>query len=246
MARNIKLTVSYDGTRYHGFQRQANALAIQQVLEDKLAAVFGHPLSLNASGRTDTGVHAYGQVVNFFTTGSIPVERIVAAARSVLPEDIIVTSAEEVGADFHARRSAKSKTYLYRIYNGRLPNPFERLYAWHLFRKLDTAAMTEATAQIVGTHDFSAFRAAQGPPVNPVKTIFAAECAEGANEIIQFSFTGNGFLYHMVRNLVGTLVEIGQGRKTPADFARILASRDRKQAGATAPPQGLYLVKVDY
>lgn len=246
MERNIKLTVAYDGTRYHGFQRQSNALAVQQVLEDRLETIFGHKLSLNASGRTDTGVHAHGQVVNFYTTGSIPSDRIVEAASSVLPEDIVVIAAEEVDKSFHSRRSARSKTYMYRIFNDRLPNPFERHYAWHVSRKLDFAAMEAAVRQIVGTHDFSAFKAAGGPPVSPVKTIFSAECQRKDDALIQFTFTGNGFLYHMVRNLVGTFVEIGTGRRASSEFAQILACCDRRRAGATAPPQGLYLMHVEY
>lgn len=245
MERNIKLTVAYDGTEYHGFQRQANALAVQQVLEDRLKTIFGHTISMVASGRTDTGVHAYGQVINFYTTGSIPVERIVSAASSVLPEDIVVVDAEEVCRGFNARRSAKNKTYMYRIYNARLPNPFERSYAWHVAAELDAFLMDTVTRQIVGTHDFSAFRAAGGAPVNPVKTIFEARCWREDKQVL-FSFTGSGFLYHMVRNLVGTIVEIGSGRRTAEAFPQILVSRDRRSAGATAPAHGLYLMHVQY
>lgn len=245
MERNIKLTVAYDGTKYHGFQRQANALAVQQVLEERLRGVFGHTLSIIASGRTDTGVHAYGQVLNFYTTGSIPTERIVLAASGVLPEDIVVVAAEEVDREFHARRDAKHKTYMYRIYNARLPNPFELRYSWHVRTELDDSLMNTITRQVVGTHDFSAFRAAGGPPVNPVKTIFSADCSR-QDKLIQFTFTGSGFLYHMVRNLVGTIIEIGSGRRGADEFACILASRDRRNAGATAPPQGLYLMCVEY
>jgi len=243
--RNIKLTVAYDGTKYHGFQRQANALAVQQVLEERLKGVFGHALSITASGRTDTGVHAYGQVLNFYTTGSIPTERIVSAASGVLPEDIVVVAAEEVNKGFHARRDAKRKTYMYRIYNSRLPNPFELRYAWHVRTELDESLMNTITRQVVGTHDFSAFKAAGGPPVSPIKTIFSANCSR-QEKLIQFTFTGSGFLYHMVRNLVGTIVEIGSGRRGADEFARILASHDRRKAGATAPPQGLYLMCVEY
>lgn len=245
MERNIKLTVAYDGTAYHGFQRQANALAVQQVLEDRLKTIFGHTISMVASGRTDTGVHAYGQVINFRTTGSIPVKRIVAAASSVLPEDIIIIDAEEADSEFHARRSAKNKTYMYRIHNARLPNPFERKYAWHVTAELDVCLMDIVSRQIVGTHDFSAFRGAGSAPVNPVKTIFEARCRR-EDQQVTFTFTGSGFLYHMVRNLVGTIVEIGAGRRLPETLLQILDSRDRRNAGATAPAHGLYLMHVQY
>lgn len=245
MERNIRLTVAYDGTAYHGFQRQANALAIQQVLEDRLAPLFGHPLSLIASGRTDTGVHAYGQVINFRTAGIIPTEKIVQAANGVLPKDIAILAATEAAPEFHARKDAKGKTYVYRIYNARLPNPFERNHAWQVRAELDAALMGRVAAQVLGTHDFSAFRATGGAPVDPVKTIFEANCRR-EDKLVIFTFSGTGFLYHMVRNLVGTIVEIGLGRRCPEDFAAILAGRDRKQAGITAPPQGLYLMSVEY
>ena len=245
MERNIRLTIAYDGTAYHGFQRQANALTIQQVLEEKLRLIFGHPLSIIGSGRTDTGVHAYGQVANFRTNGAIPTERIVKAANGVLPEDIVVLDAEEANIAFHARKCAKQKTYVYRIYNGSLPNPFERNYAWQVNTKLDTDLMNTAASFVLGTHDFSAFRAAGGALVNPVKTILEAGCRR-EGDLVVFTFTGTGFLYHMVRNLVGTIADIGVRRRDPLEFEQILKSRDRRLAGATAPPQGLYLMHVLY
>lgn len=243
--RNIKLTVAYDGTAYHGFQRQANAITIQQVLEERLAQVFGHQLKITGAGRTDAGVHAYGQVVNFNTTGTIPTDRIPLAAKGLLPSDIVICAAENVPGEFHARASARSKTYIYRVYQGSVPDPFLRNYAWNNPKALDTAAIHDAMGNIVGTHDFSAFRAAGGPPVNPVRTILAASCRQQEN-IIEFSFRGTGFLYHMVRNLVGTLIDVGRGKLSSAGFTQILAAGDRSQAGVTAPPQGLYLKEVFY
>jgi tRNA pseudouridine38-40 synthase len=243
--RNIKLTIAYDGTAYHGFQRQSNAFTIQEVLEERLSTVFGHPLTVFGSGRTDAGVHAYGQVINFITTGAIPLERIPRAVNGMLPDDVVVLAAEEVDLDFNARKSAKSKTYQYRIHNAPLPNPFERNHAWQVNSSLDVPLMDQVVRQTIGTHDFSAFRAAGGAPVNPVKTIFDAACRQ-ENKNILFHFTGTGFLYHMVRNLVGTIVEIGWGRRPVSDFAGILASRDRRRAGITAPPHGLYLMEVRY
>jgi len=243
--RNIKLTIAYDGTNYHGFQRQTNAVTIQQILEEKLGKLFGHQIKVAGAGRTDAGVHAYGQVVNFYTTGSIPVEKIPLAARGIMPPDIVVLKAELAEPRFHARISAKGKTYIYRLYYDKLSNPFHRYYAWHVYHPIDVEAMHQAAQIVVGTHDFSAFRAAGGVAKNPVRTILEASCLS-KNGIVEFSFTGTGFLYHMVRNLVGTLVNVGAGKICAQRFAEILASCDRHQAGATAPPQGLYLKDVYY
>lgn len=245
MMRNIKLTVAYEGTAYNGFQRQMNGIGIQQVLEGKLAKLFGHELKIVGSGRTDTGVHAYGQVVNFLTTGTIPIERIAIASQCLLPHDIVILKAEEVDLSFHAQYSAKSKIYVYKIYPHAISDPFLRNSAWHIFRELNISAMQEAIQIIVGTHDFSAFRASGGPPVNPVRTIMAADCQVSC-EILELSFWGTGFLYHMVRNLAGTLVDVGLGRRSVQDFKDILESRERKRAGITAPAHGLYLKEVHY
>lgn len=243
--RNIKLVVAYDGGRYHGFQRQQNAVSVQNVLEDKLAIVFGHSVSLAASGRTDTGVHALGQVVNFQTLGTIPLDRVVRAVNSHLPDDIVVQSAEEMPASFHARYSAVSKTYIYRIQQGETLDPFMRNYAWYIRNPLDVEAMRRTLPQIVGTHDFSAFQAASSVMMQPVRTIYEALLRQdGAS--LEFSFWGNGFLYHMVRNLMGTLVNVGKRKLTPEGFAEILAGKDRRKAGMTAPPQGLFLQEVNY
>ena len=246
-ARNVCLTVAYDGTAYHGFQRQSPPIrAVQNVLEEKLALVFGDAIELAAAGRTDAGVHAMGQVVNFFTDGRIPTERLVRAMNSVLPPDIVVKAAREEGRDFSARHSAKSKSYIYRIQEGETPNPFSERYAWYVGMPLDLAAMNEAAALLLGTHDFSAFRAAGGAPMLPVRTMYIAEGGRVEGERIEFRFHANGFLYHMARNIVGTLVDVGRGRRTRADFAAILASRERKRASATAPACGLFLESVEY
>lgn len=243
--RNIKLTVAYDGTAYHGFQRQTNAISIQQILEDRLAKIVGHEFRLHMSGRTDAGVHAYGQVVNFKTSGTIPVERIAIASRSLLPFDIVILNAEEVPDSFHAQYSAKSKIYVYKIYQHTVPNPFWRNLVWTIPHNLNVAAMNEAAQTIVGTHDFSAFRASGGAPISPIRTIMAVEC-QLQDKILELSFWGNGFLYHMVRNLTGTLVNVGLGKTSLEGFKAILDGRDRKKAGATAPAYGLYLKEVRY
>lgn len=246
-ARNICLTVAYDGTGYHGFQRQSPPIrAVQNVLEEKLTLVFGDTIELAAAGRTDAGVHAVGQVVNFFTDGRIPTERIVRAMNSVLPPDIVVKAAREEGRSFSARHSAKSKSYIYRIQEGETPNPFSERYAWYVGAPLDLASMNEAAAHMIGKHDFSAFRAAGGAPMLPVRTMYRAEGRRIEGERIEFVFHANGFLYHMARNIVGTLVDVGRGRRTAADFAAILEGGDRKCAAATAPACGLFLESVEY
>lgn len=244
--RNIRLTVSYDGTAYNGFQRQnPPQVAVQNVLEEKLSAVCGDSVELAASGRTDSGVHAIGQVVNFFTDGTIPLDRLPRAVNSILPPDIVVLEAAEADRDFSARHSAKSKIYIYRILQGYIPDPFERNYSWNIHKELDTDSMERCLRMIEGTHDFSAFRAAGGPPVSPVRTIYEASL-EKKGRIVELKFFANGFLYHMVRNLVGTLVNVGMGRTSVQRFGEIMASLDRNQAGATAPARGLYLYKVNY
>jgi len=246
-ARNIVLKVAYDGTAYHGFQRQTPpVIAVQNVLESRLAKIFGDSIELAASGRTDAGVHATGQVVNFFTNGRIPVEQIPRAANSQLPPDIVVVDAWEGDAGFSARHSAKSKTYLYRIQQGTVPCPFTRAYAWYIRQPLNVAAMREALALLVGAHDFSSFRAAGGAPMSPIRTLYQASLEEKPGDILEFAFHGNGFLYHMVRNIVGTVADVGRGRCSVAQFAEILAARDRKLASPTAPACGLCLYKVEY
>ncbi|CUH95183.1 tRNA pseudouridine synthase A [Propionispora sp. 2/2-37] len=243
--RNIKLTIAYDGTAYHGFQRQKNALTVQEVLENCLERLCRHKVSVAGAGRTDTGVHAYGQVVNFFTYTRIPGERIAPALKGLLPPDIVVKRAEEVGQQFHARFSAQSKVYVYRIYQQETADPFLRHYAWHIRHKLNVEAIHSALQVVVGTHDFSAFQAAGGPRRDPVKTILSAACRR-EESILELSFWGTGFLYHMVRNLVGTLIEVGMDKLSKADFSCILAGGDRTKAGMTAPPQGLYLKEIFY
>ena len=243
--RNIKIVVAYDGSAYHGFQRQDNAITVQQVLEQRLAPMFGHPLTLHGSARTDTGVHACGQVANFHTTGTVPSERLVRAAKGVLPTDIVLREAYDVDFNFHARRSAKSKVYVYRVFSSPVADPFLRNYAWHVLAPLDIEAMKQALPVIEGTHDFSAFRATGGATSNSVRTVYETMLTQ-VNKTIEFRIRGNGFLYHMVRNIMGTLVEIGNGKRSAINMAMVLASKDRSKAAPTAPPQGLYLQEVYY
>ncbi len=245
--RNICLVVSYDGTGYHGFQRQSPpVVAVQNVLEEKLQIVFGDTIELAAAGRTDAGVHAVGQVVNFFTDGTIPVERIPQAVNGLLPRDIVVKDAMEMGRDFSARHSAKSKIYIYRIQQGAVPNPFTTRYAWYIRRPLNRPAMKEALSFLLGTHDFTSFRASGGADMSPVRTMYRSELLDSEGGQFEILLHGNGFLYHMVRNIVGTLVNVGLGRFTPEDFRDILEAKDRQKASATAPAEGLCLHSVEY
>lgn len=245
-SRNIRMTIAYDGGAYHGFQRQTPpVVAVQNVLEEKLETVFGENIEVAASGRTDAGVHAYGQVVNFFTNCRIPTERIPMAMNSLLPEDIVVLDAQEADRDFSARHSAKSKIYIYRIFQSQLPDPFKRLYSWHIKRPLDEVKIQEAMNMLLGVHDFSAFRATGGAPMLPVREMYEVKCIRKGS-MLELKFHANGFLYHMARNIVGTLANVGLGRLTPQQFKEILESKDRAKASATAPARGLYLYKVFY
>lgn len=243
--RNLKLTVAYDGSGYHGFQRQENANTVQQVLEERLSLLLKEDIRLFGAARTDAGVHAYGQVVNIHTKNPIPVERIPPAAAGVLPRDIATIEAIEMPDSFHARFSSRGKIYQYKIYNSPTPNPMLRRYVWQIARPIDVPAMHAALQILIGEHDFSAFQATGSSARNPVRTLFSAQCLRCGDDI-EFLFHGNGFLYHMVRNIVGTLVEVGIGRFNQEAFNRIFAGRDRTKAGATAPPQGLYLKQVLY
>ncbi len=249
--RNISLTVAYDGTKYNGFQWQSPPrVAVQNVLEERLEKIFGDKIELAAAGRTDAGVHALGQVVNFFTDGRIDVEKIPIAASSVLPADIIVREAREVDKNFSALHSAKSKIYLYRILRGAASNPFVNRFAWHIFRPLDVDAMREALNILIGTHDYSSFKAAGGAPnMNPVRTIFASELFEEnffGGDILTIKIHASGFLYHMARNIVALTVAVGRKKITLDEFQKIFDARDRSLVPATAPAQGLCLQEVFY
>ncbi len=245
-SRNICLIVSYDGTDYHGFQRQTPpVVAVQNVLEEKLSRVFGDAVELAAAGRTDAGVHASGQVVNFFTDGTIPVERVPRAVNSLLPHDIVVRRAFEADRDFSALHSAREKTYRYRILTGETPDPFLCRFSWYVRQPLDRLVMDKALDKLLGKHDFSSFRAAGGAPISPIRTMTRAELLHDGQDIV-FTFAADGFLYHMVRNIVGTLADVGRGVYSLEEFSAIISAKDRQRASATAPAAGLCLVRVDY
>jgi tRNA pseudouridine38-40 synthase len=243
--RNFKLVLEYDGSHYHGWQRQQGVLTIQEVVESRLEIIFGEPIRSRASGRTDAGVHARGQVINFYARSTLQPGEILRGLNSLLPSDIAVLRAEEVAHAFHARFSAVSKTYEYRILNRPEPSALERHFVWHIRKPLERQAMAGCLEDIIGRHDFSAFMAAGSSVTSTEREIYRASLqAPDEGDHLIFRFEANGFLRHMVRNLVGTLVEVGKGKLNRAGFLGILASRDRRLAGMTAPARGLYLVSV--
>jgi tRNA pseudouridine38-40 synthase len=246
MSRNIRLLLEYDGTCYHGWQRQADAVTIQQAIEEALARLTREKITLIGSGRTDGGVHALGQVANFRTASTIPLKAFHEGLNSMLPPDIAVLQAAEVQPDFHARKSATAKTYTYRILNQMNRSPLHRHHAWWISQPLELAAMEKAAAALLGSHDFTAFRASGSDNQNPVREILAAAWRAGEGGWLNFSITATGFLRGMVRSLVGTMVEVGRGKAPPSRLAELLVSRARHLVGPTAPPQGLYLVGVRY
>ena len=244
--RTFKLTVCYDGSNYSGFQRQAKETTVQQVLEEKLARICGEPVAVTGSGRTDAGVHARCQVISFASEGTIPAANIVRALNSILPEDIRALHAEEVPDGFNARKDACRKEYEYRIRFTPEPDPFSRNYAWQMKELPDMDKMNQAAAMILGTHDFSGFQSAGSSPVSPVKTIHKSCWEKGQDNNLVYHIAGNGFVYHMVRNLVWSMVQIGLGKKPPETMAEELTLKRGEFENSPAPAQGLYLVRVEY
>jgi tRNA pseudouridine38-40 synthase len=267
----FKITLAYDGTDYVGWQRQANGISIQGVIEDALRELDGRAVAVAGAGRTDSGVHALGQVAAFTIARALAPDAVLRALNAHLPDDIRVMSADEVPVSFHPRFDARTKTYRYRIWNGEVISPFERRYAWHVGGALDVDAMRAAARLIEGTHDFGAFQAAGSEVASTTRAVAASgifttedtEDAEGqtfwrarfelrvpralrGGELIVYEVTGTGFLRHMVRAIVGTLAEIGRGRRPVDWMADVLASHDRAAAGPTSPAAGLFLVRVDY
>jgi tRNA pseudouridine38-40 synthase len=246
LTRTLKLTVVYDGTRFVGWQRQAEGESIQGLLEDALARFEGAPVTVHGAGRTDAGVHALGQVASARLTCAHDAATLTRALNAQLPPDVRVLRVEEAAADFHARFSARAKTYRYVIRNAPIAMPFERAYVWHLREPLNVDAMRRAAAVVIGTHDFSAFQSAGTPARDSVRTILRSEIVEREPSLLLYEVTGTGFLRHMVRALLGTLVEVGRGWRRPESLASLVAAGRRADAGATAPPHGLFLVSVDY
>jgi tRNA pseudouridine38-40 synthase len=244
--RVLRLVLEYDGSAYCGWQIQATGSTIQGILEEKLALLTGSPVRVVGAGRTDSGVHALAQVASFATESSRPAGEMLRALNALLPRDIAVKSVEEAPPDFDARRSARGKIYRYQIWNARERSAFHDRFAWHIARPLKVGAMCAGATQLLGEHDFSSFRAADCPARHPVRVIRRAEFDEGQKPLLRFEVEATAFLKHMVRNIVGTLVEVGLGKRSPESIGPLLAARDRRQAGVTAPAKGLFLVKVLY
>jgi tRNA pseudouridine38-40 synthase len=243
---NIKLVIAYDGTGYFGWQRQLDKPTIQGIIEDKISLMAGKPVTLIGSGRTDAGVHALNQVANFRISTSLTPTIFFKGLNSLLPETVLIKEADYANPEFHARYDAKSKVYEYRIYNQGLRSPFLRHYAWHIARSLDSKAMKECLNSIIGTHDFSAFCSAGDGQTSPIRTMIQTKLSIREGGLLVFEFEANGFLRHMVRNIMGTIVKTGIGEISVKRFHEIFMSKDRRQAGAKAPPGGLYLQEVRY
>lgn len=257
--RTLALTLAYDGTPYSGWQRQRSGVSIQQVVEEALASIEEAPVAVHASGRTDAGVHAIAQVVSCTLRHDIACHDLLRALNARLPPSIRVIAVDERPAHFHARFSATGKQYAYRIWNSRIEDPFESQRAWHVPVPLDVEAMRQALPALVGTHDFAAFEGPRSTVRDTVRTLTAARLEDLAprpdvraavhasrGRLLVLHLGGTGFLRHMVRAIAGTLVEVGHGRRPAASMADVLASRDRRRAGRTAPPHGLFLVRVEY
>ena len=246
MERNFRLALAYDGTRYRGWQRQGNTPdTIQSKLENLLGRLLGQDVEVHGSGRTDAGVHAAGQVASFRADTDMECSALLKAIREYLPEDIGALSLEEASARFHARLSAKEKTYVYRVWNSDIPCVFERRYVYIYPALLDTDAMRRAAADLLGRHDFSAFSSGKKKGRSAERTLRSAQI-ERIGEELRITYTGDGFLYNMARILTGTLLEIGAGERPADDIGRIFQSRSRSEAGFTAPAKGLCLMSVRY
>jgi tRNA pseudouridine38-40 synthase len=271
--RNIKLLIEYDGTNFAGWQRQPDKRTVQETIEKVLQKITQEKIHLIGASRTDAGVHALGQVANFHTKSEIPCRKFLTALNGLLPADVSVKKVEDVGAGlkpaptstFHANKDAKKKTYRYLIWNAKARSALLKNRAWHVWNPLNLKAIQKGVNCLVGRHDFSSFRGARSDTKTSVRTIYEIKVGRGnppwlpvvgagfpsalggrKPAPLQIKITGNGFLKYMVRNIVGTLVEVGKGRLQPHDVGRILESKDRKKAAMTAPASGLYLEKISY
>jgi len=243
--RNIKVVVEYDGTDYFGFQRQPGRRTIQRELEWALSRITKETIKVVGAGRTDAGVHALGQVISFKTEGTIPTERIPVALNSLLSRDIVARSAEEMPPEYHARYSAKSRAYRYVILNDEVPSALFGRFTWFIPHKLNLDSMAEAAEYLVGKHDFTSFSAADMDTPTRVREVMSLAVGK-RDELVVFDIMANAFLHSMARIIVGTIVEVGLGRRKPEEIKDILDAKDRRLAGKTAPPQGLVLMEVTY
>jgi pseudouridylate synthase I len=248
MTKNYKLTISYDGTNYCGWQVQPNGVSIQEVIQKHLKTILRTEITIIGSGRTDAGVHAMGQVANFLFPETVDIYRLHGSINGLLPPDIRINNIVEVPADFHAQYSPKGKTYHYHLHLDRVQNPFRRHYNLHVKEKIDLECLKEAAKLFVGTHDFTSFAneahlgTASRDPIRTLKRLDVVNQEGG----IRLEFEADGFLYKMVRNIVGTLLDIGAGKLSKENVKEIFNAKDRRQAGKAAPPHGLFLMHVDY
>ncbi|HJB06420.1 MAG TPA: tRNA pseudouridine(38-40) synthase TruA [Candidatus Enterocloster faecavium] len=243
--RRIRLTVAYDGTNYHGWQIQPGVVTIESVLNEALTELFGEEIAVIGASRTDSGVHARGNVAVFDTEGKMAADRICFALNQRLPEDIRVQDSCQVPSDWHPRKQHCVKTYEYKILNRRMELPDRRLYAYFYYYDLDLERMKEAASYLLGEHDFKSFCSAKSQVEDTVRTIYSLDILKEGDEIT-LRIRGNGFLYNMVRIIAGTLLNVGNGRMEPEELAEILKARDRRAAGPTAPAKGLTLVGMEY
>jgi len=246
MLNNFSLTIEYDGTAYNGWQRQKTGRTIQGEIENAISVMTRQKVTLTGAGRTDAGVHALGQVANFVCDTMLEPGVFIKGLNSLLPGDIIIKDCVPARQKFHSRYDAKSKIYNYRILNREIPSAIGRHYTWFIRKKIDVDAMQKAAFHLVGTHDFKAFEGTGSPRKSSIRCVLRADVLLKKNDLIVFEIEADGFLRFMVRNIVGTLVCVGLGKLKSDDFKGILESRDRGNAGITAPPQGLFLVEVKY
>jgi len=244
-ALSLKLTLEYDGTNYHGWQIQSDAPTVQGAVEAALQRLFSEPIRVRVAGRTDAGVHALGQVMTFAAPKVVELSRLHRGLNALLPAEIAVRRIEEVADSFDPRRHAKSRVYQYRIWNHPWRSPIGARYSWHIPYTLNRVAMNEAASLLVGEHDFSSFQGTDSVEHNPRRTVLHSVIRQDGDFLI-YDVEARSFLRHMVRNIVGTLVDVGRGALRVEDFAALFAARDRTRAGLNAPPQGLFLVEVKY
>ncbi len=242
---NIKLTIEYDGTDYHGWQVQSNGKTIQEVLEHALSEILRENVRLNGSGRTDAGVHALGQVANFICNREIDLWRLQRGLNGLTSADIVVKNVESVSDTFDARRDARKRVYEYRIWNHPWPSVFDRRFSYHMHHPLDLSAMVDSIKVLEGEHDFSSFQASGCDAARPVRRVYR-NALETRGDFLVYRIEASAYLRHMVRNIVGTFMEVGRGERRPTEMAGLLSAKDRTKAGPTAPPQGLFLVEVEY
>jgi tRNA pseudouridine38-40 synthase len=244
--RTLKFTIAFDGTGYSGWQSQPHGNTVQQTLESAMSRILNEKITVHGAGRTDTGVHALGQAAHCTTTGALDIGALQKGANSLLPSSIHIQDMTEANENFHARYRARKRIYWYLIWNSPERSPFLYRYSWHIKKPLAVAEMNRAARALIGVHDFSSFQGADREQVDPVRDVHFAGCKRIRYPVVLFVIQANAFLKHMVRNIVGTLVNVGTGSMTADDFNAILHARDRSLAGITAPPQGLFLRKVVY